>query len=285
MRFQTQFETQTYGNQYKKNITFGSGDFMFRIYDKTKKIKQSPAESYIKRKWILNGWKPDIAPVYRHEVQYRRAFLKDFFPKDVSSELAWIFENLGAFWKKSISSIRYTPLTVDECIKIATASVSPESMRKIHQRARADESRYHFWDLLDAWDNNIVDQVLKVYDIKEAQFETVKRLVKGLVSSALKVSGGDPKVLLKAVQETDKELRDFHGHGLYRYGLEKVVDSIMENVRIFEKYCLVPSIDYTYTSRDAMERFGESLSCINDQQRFEKIKNQFERMKDVALSS
>jgi len=129
-----------------------------------------------------------------------------------------------------------------------------------------------------------VEQVVKVEDVKEAQFKTVKRLVKGLVSSSLKVSGGDPAVLFRAIRETDHELKEERGITLYEYGLEKVVDSIVQNARIMEKWGIVPTVDYMQTAESAIERFALAVSSIEDSVKLENALFHFERMRNVSAA-
>ena len=73
--------------------TFGAGDLVARIYDKTIEIKISQKE-WFKDIWITNGW-DGKTPITRVEFQARRELLKDYSVDSFSSLLC----GLGDIWR------------------------------------------------------------------------------------------------------------------------------------------------------------------------------------------
>lgn len=108
LRFQSRLNTSEYEEMRLfsafnkvKGIYFGKGAFLFRIYDKNKDLQNHPEHSFVKQVWYLNGYsefETNIVKksVYRHEIQYRREYLKKYIdsPED---EPLFFFKTLKSF--------------------------------------------------------------------------------------------------------------------------------------------------------------------------------------------
>lgn len=73
--------------------TFGSGDLILRIYDKTEEIKVS-GKAYMKDEWLKQGW-DGVTPIWRVEAQLRRKVIKEFKANKVDE----LKKNAPDIWK------------------------------------------------------------------------------------------------------------------------------------------------------------------------------------------
>ncbi len=211
-----------------QGIQFGKGDKLFRIYDKTLKISKSPSEAYIVEKWKFNGYNEKY-PVYRHEIQYRREELKKFIPYFCDDEVDYILKHIGNLWFKALTLVEYVPLNDKEIMKIYnTPLIKSDTKRKIFYRAKKDEKRFQFWDILRTWENKEYTPISKFRDVKIYDVSNVKKLFKGFFGALFRYSGGDLTKFRDIIKEVEEDLRK-QGADLISYGLLKVATSWIDN--------------------------------------------------------
>lgn len=270
-RFQTFMKNTDFEvvNGFTKNrkttgFQFGVGDFVFRIYDKTLKIKQDPSSSYIRYKWIMNGY--DIhneEQVFRHEIQLRRAYLKKYTPNDIDDEVLWHFTQLGNIWTMGTKKIRWTDLTNSEIIRICETNIKSDSVKKIFQRARQDDTRNNFWDVIKVWDNNLADSISKYEYVKEAKKSTSFKYVKALISSTYKAYGANPLHLMEVVEQVQKQLMQNDELNLHEYGELKILSNFVQNAKIIERHSVNVINDYSYQVQDKFIALKSKLCTID----------------------
>lgn len=276
LRFQTQMgrknycevmDFREYGRYTRvQGYHFGKGDFLFRIYDKTKKIQQSPSESYVMEKWKLNGYKKDLGfPVQRHELQLRRAELKRFLPKGYAGdEVAFFLSKLDSLWFYGLSKIEYVALTNDEVARLG-ATDNANTKKSIYYRAKTDPDRFHFWAILRSWDDSYSPELFTpVRAVKEAKLKTAERLLKGFFASAYKALGTNPLELPRIVLSVDRNLKDFEGVSLHEYAASKVASDFVKNERLIRKYGINPEHDYRAAAASSTFAFMEVLANVNN---------------------
>ncbi|WP_332444354.1 hypothetical protein [Wolinella succinogenes] len=245
---------------------FGKGDFLFRIYDKTKKIQQSPSESYVIQKWTMNGYEKDLGfPVQRHELQLRRAEIKKFIPRDYShDEVIFFLEKLDSLWFYGLSKIEFVSLTNDEVLRIGSSD-NANTKRSIYFRAKNDSSRFHFWQILQCWDDSFdPEQLQPLRAVKEAKAKTAERLLKGFFASAYKALGCNPYELSRLVISLNQRLKDFEGVNLHEYALSKVAGDFVKNERLISRYGINPTHDYRLVASEALYQFNQVLLSVNN---------------------
>ena len=288
MRFQTNYKSTEFSikkhSKFKEvtGFSFGNGDFMFRIYDKTKEINLRKNKSFIMYKWIINDYdRKKALPVFRHEVQYRRAELSKFMPKGLHDEVLYFFQTVGKLWNNAINKIRWTDLTNDEVIRISENSLKSDSIKKIFQRARQNPDRLDFWSVLENFDNKLATQISKYNHIKEPQDSTAKKFLKAYIGSTYKARGNNPNELINIIDEVTNELRDILGISLHDYGELKVVSNFIENSKMLLKDGLQPDIDNTQTAFSLYRKLSDKLKNIDTpiQKELNKASTLFEQLK------
>jgi len=226
-------------------FTFGKGDFMMRIYDKTQKISQSPSEAYIKAMWRVNGWEDDKKNrVWRHEIQMRRDVILSIIPKNLPNEYEYVTKHLSTLWFYGINRLQWVNLTSDEINRVEIAS-SANTKKSIYYRAKNDPSRFHFWDMLKVWQEDDIYKVIDPQkDVKECKLKTAEKYIKAFVGSVYKAVGTNPNELSGVVREVNERLKTWEGYTLHDYGVMKVADNFVENERIIKRFGVNPNIDY-----------------------------------------
>lgn len=258
-----------------QGIQFGKGDKVFRIYDKTQKISKSPDEAYIKEKWRFNGYDDDY-PVYRHEIQYRRGEIKKYIPVDCVDEVNYFLNNLGSLWFRAVNLVEFVPLNDSEISRIYDVPlIKSDTKRKIFYRAKKDEKRFQFWDILRNWDNQKFTPIEIYKKVKIHNIETVKRLFKGFFGSLFKYSGGDLTEFKAIIEEVEKDLKR-EGADLISYGLLKMATSFVENYEaILMSDEVIPESEYIKVV-NLYDEFLTAMKSVNnkDYQRvFKKVVN------------
>jgi hypothetical protein len=275
LRFQSNYtrhgfvETDTMRNFGTSNkisgFSFGSGDFMFRIYDKTKKIKNSPSEGYIKHAWNYNGYMEEFGlSVYRHEVQYRRAELVKFMPENIEDEFKWFLKNMNLYWFNAVNKIQFVPLNTHELERIECISKS-DTRRQIFYRAKKDRTRFHFWELLKQWKHDRVWKIPQVHKtVTEAKLKTAQKFIKAYVGAVYKATGGVPENLSSTMLIAEKDLRLHKSIGLHDYGLIKVASDFVRSHKIVSKLGIAPDTDYASVAKKHINDFRDLASRINN---------------------
>ncbi len=256
-------DIKTFGRFYKvQGFTFGSGDKLFRIYDKSEKIKRSPEEAYIEDKWRYNGF-DGSSPVFRHEVQLRREVLKRFIPNSYD-EVKWLFNNVGKLWKYGVSLLEWVDLSDDEVLKVVKG-MSSDARRQMFYRIKNDENRYKFWQLLDVWDNQyqtLPDMYAK--ELKTPNLKTAEKYLKAFISSVYKVMGTDPSNLSSVVYKINTDLYNDKGYTIHDYAVSRLADSISRYAKYALQGGFIPEWDYSEVVNRSMWDFTDVLRNVSD---------------------
>ena len=250
LRFQTrlnssEFEDMRLFTAFNRvnGIYFGKGSFLFRIYNKLKDLQNHPDHYFFKFAWFRNGYSDsdtDIisSSVFRHEIQYRREYLKKYLD-DVDDEPLYFFDNLEKLWFHVLEKIEFVSLTDDELYRVKT-SFNVDTVRQIRYRAKKDTERFHFWPFLRVWRDDVCLGSLDMYPkFKEVRLSTLKKKIKEVVSLSARL-GLTPEDLKNFVAQVDSDLVEFEGITLEQYGKLRVLDSFAENERIGKKFKIAP---------------------------------------------
>lgn len=290
-RFQTLYKSadfSQFNEWYRHHRTtgfhIGNPDCLFRIYDKTLETRVNPNKRFIEYKWIANGYDKDKAlPVWRHEVQYRRAELKKFMPKYLEDEVIFHFTQIDKLWNNIITKVRWTDLTREEIQRIEEKNLKSDSIKKIFQRARTNPARIDFWNILKNWDNELSNIPIKYEDIKEGKKETAKKYVKALVGSTYKALGSNPQMLIDILNEVQSELLQ-NNLTLHQYGELKTLSNFIQNAKIIDRLDLNPTNDYTALALDTYHNLKSTLSNIDKIPEMKQAQNHFDN-KGVSYAS
>ena len=274
-RFQTRMGQSNYMTEYSissyvrynriQGIQFGKGDKLFRIYDKSHKIRVSPNEAYIIEKWKINGYdENDVKPVFRHEIQYRRDELKKFIPIDCKDEVDYIISNIPNLWARALTYVEFVNLTDNELERITKPLIKADTKRKIFYRAKKDEKRFHLWQFINIWDRKLARPIEKIRRVKDYAFDLVKKQFKGFISSFYKVYGVNLNKLRYFVDEVESDLYKKEQITLHQYGLSKLADSFVKDYEAILLTGEFISKNLVDNVLSAYDEFINSLKVINN---------------------
>ncbi len=272
-RFQTKFsqkdfvevaDIKEFGRFYRvQGFTFGNGDKLFRIYDKSHKIKQSPSEAYIETKWRYNGYDPSKNyPVFRYEFQIRGKALRQFIPKGYDS-VKWLLKNVGKIWRYGHSLLEFVEITDQDILDI-DAGLKSEAIKKRFQKAKKQGGR-NYWDFLSDWNAKKYDLPQKQRDSFEwTDIKTAQKYLKAFISSTYRAMGANPYNLLIVIERTQRQLREFEGIDLHQFGLAKVADTFVRYSDYLLKEKLNPIHDYSEIVNEILFQMRQELININN---------------------
>ncbi|SFV58210.1 hypothetical protein MNB_SM-7-1313 [hydrothermal vent metagenome] len=204
-------------------LTFGSGDEMLRIYDKTEEIRKYPDKAFIREfAWRHN---PDYdldERVWRIEIQYRRSKLKTLYTKKegLLDGYSNILNSLPDLWGRALEIVEHKDLSDKHCIEMITGYaqdkngyhlITKEAIKKRYQRAETSD----LWNMLKTWHCSIPESVDVYKAPKTGAFQWVSNSIKSLLSTLLKYAGDlTPKILEDAFIRANDETREKNGYTL-----------------------------------------------------------------------
>jgi len=208
-RFRTRKKTSTGHNgqelehfyYFGKRFTgfsFGTGDNMIRIYNKSIEIDQNPDKAFIKKLvWEQNKKYNQNEEVWRIECQYRRAKLKTMVDEEYG--LLDGFENvlkaIPSLWAKSLDS--FTMIDLDEQKAIshfmgfernANGDKVPLELNTVRMRIKR-ASIHPLWDQMRSWCFSFGRKIATFLAPKTGAFQWVSNSIKSFLSTLLKNAG------------------------------------------------------------------------------------------------
>jgi len=207
-----------YNGRKFTGFTFGTGDEMLRIYNKTIEIQKHPDKQFIKFfAWENN---PDYVPendVWRIEIQYRREKLKTIYDSEhgLLDGFVNVLASIPSLWNRALEKIQFLDLKHDYCMdsmlgyKVANNIKYPIEKNTILQRIKRAVI-HPLWEFLKGWLGYEANET-NVYDApKTSSFQWVSNSIKSLFSTLFKHTGElNPAVLESAFIRADNEtLRD-----------------------------------------------------------------------------
>lgn len=256
-RIRTLSRTRTVFNDDEKNsyflnqrftgMTFGKGDLMLRIYDKTAEINKNRKKGFIEvYKWQFHPDFDKNKRVWRIEGQIRREKLKELALDDFSIDsLEQVLNNIPSIWTLFVSRFVHKSLTNKEIqeqqqgfkylkkggIKIIT----PDSVRMRFNKASISE----MWEAIQTFNGHVGRKFEKIEDIKKPEVEYVENAYKALISTTTKLLHGNfnTSSLVSIIHNANTKYFDKHGI------------TIMDKARL-------NALDYLSSAKIYYERFG-----------------------------
>ena len=197
-------------------LVFGKGDYMLRVYNKSKEIEKFKAKSFAK----VHLWdgKPNYNPdktVWRLEIQIRRAKLKKMVNSDGSSmdDYQNCLNGIPDLWAKAMSDYEIKDVSrkdvtnllyMERELKDGTLKpLSKHAVSKIFARANS----LYFWEDLKQWNHHspkLLNTAPKIP--KRGSQEYVNNSIKSLYSTLAKHKGSVTKeTLIEAFKEANED--------------------------------------------------------------------------------
>lgn len=108
-----------YSSKKFQGFMRGSGDYLMRVYNKTKEIKKFPDKSYIESLWRLNKDYDETKNVFRIEFQIRREKLKNMvIDGSVLDGFEIVLDNLNNLWGRCIEDFSLRDLNDSQASQI-----------------------------------------------------------------------------------------------------------------------------------------------------------------------
>lgn len=215
-------------------FSFGSGDDMIRVYNKTVEITQNPDKAFIKMfVWERN---PNYNPereVWRIEAQYRREKLKTMYDDD--NGLLDGFENVLAaipsLWRRALDSFTMIDLPEQMAIDHFLGYQRHEMGHKIPIETNTVSMRikraevHPLWDAISSWNFSIGSKVKILSAPVTGAFTWVANAIKAFFSTLLKYSGDlSPKIIEDAFLRAEAEIMEDKGLTLVDNAVNNTLD-------------------------------------------------------------
>lgn len=220
---QRHIEDQTNTSFYHKGrkftgFTFGKGDEMLRIYNKTVEIKKNPDKAYIKDLvWNFADGYDDTEEVWRIEIQYRREKLKTIYDEKngLLDGFRNVMDSIASLWQHALKRVEYIDLKDEWAFesmfgyRTINGTNYPIEVETIYQRiTRA--SIHPLWDFIKDWTGYKARETSIYKAPKTGAFQWVSNSIKSLLSTLLKHEGDlTPETLEYAFERAETEtIRD-----------------------------------------------------------------------------
>lgn len=246
-------------------FSFGQGDDMLRIYNKTKEIKKFPDKDFVKMLvWEHNPDYDPYAEVWRIEVQYRREKLKTMY--DSEHGLLDGFENILAsipsLWNKALENVKMLDFSDEICLEHYNGYKLNSLGEKIPLLYEAVKSRirraltHPLWEFLKGWKGQKYG-VIKPHEApKTSSFQWVANSIKSLLSTLLKHAGElSPKIIEDAFLRAEEETIRDKGLTLVDNAVNNTLDYLGDVVRYAESTGVTG-----YVERDIFSTLQKNLS-------------------------
>ncbi len=225
-------------------FSFGGGDDMIRVYNKSVEISQNPDKAFIKMfVWEKNpNYNPD-REVWRIEAQYRRAKLKTMYDDD--NGLLDGFENvlkaIPSLWKRALDSFTLIDLSESKCLEHFLGYSRHVLGHKIPLesntvRIRIQRAKTHpLWVAISSWNFSIGSKINILNAPVTGAFQWVSNSIKSLLSTLLKHAGDlTPKIIEDAFLRAEEETMTDKGLSL----VDNAVNNTLDYLGAVKQYSL-----------------------------------------------
>ncbi len=181
-------------------LSFGKGDLMLRIYDKTVEINKNKKKSFIiPTRWKSNKlYNPD-AKVWRVEFQLRRKHFKGLSSETYGmlDSLSSVINSIPDLWGYCVNKFTHKDIKEDDIINrmkgyktLKNGSikiVTKEAIKKQFQKAPLSQ----LWNSIQTFNNFQSKNLTRIEEIKKPEVQYVENAFKGLISTFVKCNRGD----------------------------------------------------------------------------------------------
>lgn len=197
-----------------QGLSFGSGDYMMRIYNKTNEIKKFPNKNYIKHFWQQNKDFDEMKDVFRIEFQLRREKLKNMSINGNRLDgFEIILNNINNIWQKCLNDFNMLDIDNNKAIEhyvgyrtLKNGSISIVTKNLIKKRFQ-DADIHPLWQLIQTfnghWKNDDIETYLKP---NSDNFLYVANSYKSFLSTMLNhYNTLNPKTVIDSIQRIEYE--------------------------------------------------------------------------------
>jgi hypothetical protein len=269
-------DSRYYTSRSFQGFMMGSGDYLLRVYNKTKEIKKIPNKNFIEELWKTNSQYVEGNDVYRIEFQIRREKLKNLvIDGQIMDGFEIILNNLNNIWAKMLNDFSLRNIGDKESIEIMlgyriskNGKYYPLGVEAVRQRFKRSEV-HPLWDLIKDFNGHYATDVIETF-IKPFtnDFVYVHNAFKAFLSTSQAHYGClRPDTLATAILDVEKYTNEKHkktvledvlSKKLDRFNKLVIEDKVYENMQRDRDYfinALVGVIDNRY-----LEIFDKGIS-------------------------
>jgi hypothetical protein len=179
-----------HGTQSKiETMSFGKGDFMCRVYNKTKQIKKVKKAGYVQAlRWETNEDYNEYEDVWRVEFQLRRKYLKTLSGKNGKLDgFLEVLNEIPSIWSLCINRFVHYNLTDKQCTDLYLENVTSNTHKKRKQRA----GKSKVWETIQYFnENENIAEITKDVELSKPESEYVINAYKSVASTFVKLARG-----------------------------------------------------------------------------------------------
>lgn len=237
-----------------QGFLLGSGDYMMRVYNKTREIKKYPNKSFIEELWKTNkNYNPD-EDVFRIEFQIRREKLKKtLINSQIIDGFEIVLNNINNLWGMCLRDFSLRDLSDEHCLEVLLGYKTLKNGKKIVLttntiRQRIKRSEVHpLWNLIKDFNGHLQTDVAETFTKPfKTDFIYVHNAYKAFLSTALSHFG---TLRPEIVKDSFKKIED--------YTLKKHKQTVLENVlsKKLDRFNKVTIIDETYEKLETQKEY------------------------------
>lgn len=248
-------KNQYFSNQRFTGMTFGKGDLMMRIYNKTVEINKNKKKGFISAlKWQhQEEFNPDLN-VWRIEGQIRRDKLKELAIGDFNLDnLDSVLNNIPSIWKLFVDRFVHKDITNEqihqqiqgykELKKGGIKFITADTVRMRFKNADVS----NVWQSIQTYNGYEGADLSKFEDIKAPEVEYVENAYKALMSTTTKLLRGNFNTTKLVDIIHNANMKYFDKHGI----------SIMEK-------CRLNALDYLSSAKYYYERHNFAFDGFDE---------------------
>jgi len=243
-----------YNGRTFQGFMMGGGDYLMRVYNKSKEILKFPNKSYITQLWKTNKDYDQDKDVYRIEFQLRRNKLKNMvIDGQILDGFEVILNNLNNIWCQCLNDFSLRDLDDTHCLEVILGyktlknglkkTITNHTIRKRIERSNPHE----LWSVIETFNGHYKTNSMKTFTKPfTSDFIYVHNSYKALMSTMLSTYGTlRPEILLESMQKIED------------YTMKKHKKTVLEDVlsKKLDRFKKVTLIDETFEKIEKDKEF------------------------------
>lgn len=234
-----------YNGRSFQGFMMGGGDYLMRVYNKTKEILKYPNKNFIETLWSTNKDYDKEKDVYRIEFQLRRNKLKNMTVNgQILDGFEVILNNLNNIWSQCLKDFSLRDLSDNSCMELLMGYKTDKKNNKISlttlaMRRRIERSGIHkLWLVIQTFNGHYKTDSIETY-IKPFtnDFIYVHNAYKAMLSTMLSTFGTlRPEILLESFKKIENYTMEKHGETVLENVMSKKLDRFKKMTVCDETY-------------------------------------------------
>jgi hypothetical protein len=222
-----------YNGRSFQGFMMGGGDYLMRVYNKTKEILKFPNKSFITQLWETNKDYDTEKDVYRIEFQLRRKKLKNMvLDGQILDGFEVILNNLNNIWCQCLKDFSLRDLSDKHCLEVILGYREDKQgikkpLTNEGMRTRIKRSNIHpLWSVIETFNGHHKTDGIETYTKPfTSDFIYVHNAYKAFMSTMLSTYGTlRPEIVLESLQKVEEYTMEKHDKTVLEDVLSKKLD-------------------------------------------------------------